>query len=183
MHKEGSRYDCLATKQRKQPLLIEKPPRFFPTRLILAPVDLLIGKASYSGMTFFPFLGLTWFFLVLRFWVDLSRACMSSGTTSDLSSGPKLHRYLLVTQPNNEEIDVKLDYCWRTSISIWRTCNSGRRTIWNTCISSSVIRQWIMGKPYYEPETVEEDSGVNLTLLQVQDCKRGAISRSLVSFA
>ena len=29
--------------------------------------------------------------LLVFFWVDFSRACMSCGTMKDLSSGPKLH--------------------------------------------------------------------------------------------
>ena len=34
---------------------------------------------------------------------------MSSGTKSYLSSGPKLHQYMFVTQPNNEKKVVNFD--------------------------------------------------------------------------
>ena len=99
-YNEWSRYGFFATKQRWHPRFTELPANILPMRVAFGRVDLVIGKDSYSGTTFFP----RFFFyniFCLFFFVDSSRACISCATTEDLSSGSKLHMYLEWPGENN----------------------------------------------------------------------------------
>ena len=60
-----SKYGFLATKQHWQPRFIEFPANVLPMRVAFGRVDLVKGKALYSGTTFLP----CFFFATILFFI------------------------------------------------------------------------------------------------------------------
>lgn len=80
----------------------------------------------YNLLTFFFFCSILFF---LFFWVDLNNACISWGTIADLSSGPKLHLYL-ICQGKTIIIELFLQH-WCQLMSSYKYKLSYRRRTMN----------------------------------------------------